>query len=274
MPYKIRVQKKKESAPFRLVSRSEEMIEQVRSNPKWIWGGIGIVVGLTLVILAFTFFNYQSNQKAWALESEASKLFHEPPPLPEPVEEGKEPPKQMDKTERLRKSASLYDEIVEKYPRTASAPVALYEAGNVFFELKEYDQAEKRYQAFLDKYSGKKNLVPLVHLKLGYLGQAKGDEAAASKHFRVAYEMESSKNRDQAGFELARGLEKMEKKTEAGEIYKKVSEDFKTSPWGTEAKVRLDILNPPAATAPAAPQTGTNLPPPPAATPDQDPKKK
>lgn len=253
MPHKIRVQKKRDEAPLRLVTRSEELVEQVRSNPKWIWGGIGVALALIAVFITGWFLNQQAEKKAAAIEAEAFRLFHEPPPLPQPIEEGKPEPEPdiMDKTERLKKSASLYDEIVEKHPRTDVARMALYESGNVYFELKDYDAAEKRYLAFLEKNADQKNLASLAHLKLGYLYQKKGNPESVLKHFRASYEAEGGNSRDQAGFELARALEMSDKKNEAVEIYKKVSEDFEKSPWGVEAKVRMDLLNPPTASTPA-----------------------
>jgi tetratricopeptide (TPR) repeat protein len=257
MPHKIRVQKKKEEAPLRLVTRSEEWVDQVRTHPQWIWVGIGIALVLLVVFVAGWFINQRVEKKAAALEAEAFRLFHEPPPLPQPVEEGKPEPQPdiMDKTERLKKSASLYDEIAEKHARTDVARMAAYESGNVYFELKDYDSAEKRYLAFLEKNTNQKNLASLAHLKLGYLYQKKQNPEAALKHFRASYEAQEGNSRDQAGFELARALETSGQKNEAVEIYKKVSEDFEKSPWGVEAKVRMDILNPPAASAPAPSET-------------------
>lgn len=253
MPHKIRVQKKRDEAPLRLVTRSEELVEQVRSNSKWIWGGMGVALALIAIFITGWFLNQQAEKKAAAVEAEAFRLFHEPPPLPQPIEEGKPEPEPdiMDKTERLKKSASLYDEIVEKHPRTDVARMAPYESGNVYFELKDYDAAEKRYLAFLEKNAAQKNLASLAHLKLGYLYQKKGSPESALKHFRASYEAEGGNSRDQAGFELARALEMSDKKNEAVEIYKKVSEDFEKSPWGVEAKVRMNILNPPTASTPA-----------------------
>ncbi|MDC4203355.1 MAG: tetratricopeptide repeat protein [Candidatus Manganitrophus sp.] len=266
MPHKIRVQKKRDEAPLRLVTRSEELVEQVRSNPKWIWGGMGVALALIAIFITGWFLNQRAEKKAAAIEAEAFRLFHEPPPLPQPIEEGKPEPEPdiMDKTERLKKSASLYDEIVEKHSRTDVARMAPYESGNVYFELKDYDAAEKRYLAFLEKNAAQKNLASLAHLKLGYLYQKKGNPESALKHFRASYEVEGGNSRDQAGFELARALEISDKKNEAVEIYKKVSEDFEKSPWGVEAKVRMDILNPPTASTPAPsttePAKGTTPP--------------
>ena len=170
----------------------------------------------------------------------------------------------MTKTERLKKSANLYDEIVEKYPRTTTAMVAQYESGNVYFDLEDNASAEKRYRSFLEKYPDQKDLAALVRLKLGYLQQKKGDSGSAMSEFRAAYEMASAKSKDQAGFELARSLENAGKKEEAIEIYKKLSTSFAQSPWAAEANARLMVLNPPTASTPppAAPAKEGITPPP------------
>ena len=280
MPHKIRVQKKREDIPLRLVSRSEEWVEQVRTHPKWIWGGVGIALAVVALFLGGWYLNHRAEQQAGAIEAEAFRLLHEPPPLPQPKGEGKPEIDIVDKTERLKKSASLFDEIAEKYPRTNVARMAAYESGNAYFELKDYDTAEKRYLASLEKFSNQKDLSSLVHLKLGYLYQKKGNTESAVKQFRTAYQTEGSSSRDQAGFELGRALEMSGQKSEAAEIYKKVSENFAKSPWGVEAKVRMDILNPPTASTPApsgteaakgtTPPAGASAP----AEPKTQPKKK
>lgn len=264
MPYKIRVNKKKETAPIRIVNRSEEMFEQVRTNPKWIWIGAGVILAVAAILLTVQILNHNTEKKAAALEAEASALFHEPPPIPQPIEEGKEAPKELTKTERLQKSAALYDEIVAKYPGTSTAMVAQYESGNVYFELEDNEAANQRYLSFLQKHPDQKQLAALVHLKLAYLNQKKGDLPSAMNQFKAAYDMEDGHSRDQAGFELGRALEQTGKKEEAVAIYKKLSEGSGQSPWAAEATARLVVLTPPAAALPPAAVPGKEESAPPA----------
>ena len=250
MPYKIRLPKQKEETPA-LVVQSEGWIEQIRAHPQWIWGGAGALV-LVGLILAFAWYsNYQTEERAWALEAEASHLFHDPPPLPKPKEEGKpapEKPEITDKTERLKESVRLYETLLQKYPGSSSAPLALYTSGHVYYALKEYEKAEKQYQTFLERYPNEKDWAAVIHLKLGFLRQIKGDNAAALAALRKAYELPKTKVADQAGLELGRLLEQMENKPEAIAIFKKVSTEFEKSPWGMDAKRRLDLLVPPTPT--------------------------
>jgi len=247
MPYKIRLQKKKESIPAKIASRSEEWIEALLARPKLILGGIATLVLIVVAVFTFRVFDQQTKEAAWAIEAEASKLFHEPPPLPEPIEEGDEDPPEvlLDPVERLKRSAELYDEILREYPTREVAVIALFESGNVHYALESYDQAEERFLSFLEKHKDRKNLAALSHTKLAYLYLKKGDRQKALSHFRTVYEMPNADNKDQAGFELARALEADEKVDEALAIYTDVSNTFSQSPWGTEAEVRLILLNPP-----------------------------
>ncbi len=247
MSYKIRVQKKKESTPVIIASRSGALIEDLLARPMLIIGSIAVVVLVIAAVFAFRFFDHQTQEAAWAIEEEASKLFHEPPPLPEPVEEGDEEPQEvlLDHQERLKRSAELYEELLEKYPKRAVAVVALFESGNVYYELEAYDKAEERFLSFLEKHQDRKGLAAISHTKLAYLYLKKGDRQQAIRHFRTIYDMADVANKDQAGFELARILEVDEKVDEAMAIYRDVSRTFSESPWGTEAEVRLILLNPP-----------------------------
>ncbi|MFQ5543317.1 MAG: tol-pal system YbgF family protein [Nitrospiria bacterium] len=248
MPYKIRTQKQKKAFPVYTMSWSEELIEQIRSHPQWIWGGLAIIVLVSVAFLSIQFFDKRAETSASALEFEASKLFYDPPPLPQPVEEGKEdePVEELlEEDERLKKSAALFDEIIQEHSGTSTAAISYFESGNVFFKLGEYDKAEERYLSFLKKYPEKKGLVTLVHLKLAYLHQKKGDSPTAITHFKTVYEMPEASNKDQAGFEWARILELDDKTEEAVTLYEKISEDYSKSPWGTEAKARLFSLKPP-----------------------------
>jgi tetratricopeptide (TPR) repeat protein len=252
MAFKIRVHDKKEAPTLAVVQQAEGWMDQ--THRKRLVVGLGVGVAVIVAAAVGLFLDHRAEQKAAVLEATASRLFHEPPPLPQPKEEGKPepPPEEMDKTLRLKKAALLYDEVLETYPGSASAAVARYAIGHVRFELKEYDLAEQKFLAFIGAQPDEKEWVALVKLKLGILRQMKGDKAAALQSLREVYDLEGVRIRDQAGFELGRFLEEDSKKEEAIAIYKKVSEAFEKSPWGTEAKARLNILNPPTAVAPAS----------------------
>ncbi|MFQ5597321.1 MAG: tol-pal system YbgF family protein [Nitrospiria bacterium] len=248
MPYKIRVQKKKEADPVRIASRTEVLIESVVSNPKRIWAVLAVIALIAVGVFSSQSMKKRSDEAAWAIEAEASKLLHEPPPLPEPIQEGEAeaPQPLLDPKARLKRAAALYDEILEKYPQKSVAAIALFESGNAYAQLESYDIAEERFLSFLTKYPDRNAYIALVHMKLGYIYLNRGMSADALTHFRTVYEMPPAANKDQAGFELARTLESDGKVDEAVAIYSDISETYGESPWGTEAEVRLTFLRPPA----------------------------
>ncbi len=244
MPYKIRVsKKKKEGVPTQEIKGwFDHITEQCSSRPLLTMGVIATVAVILISIPAYRIWIRQSEDRAWALEIEASRLFHEKPSLSEA--DKKDVTKVETSMERLTKAATLYDDILNRYPESGAAKIAQFEGGNVYFDLEKYDLAEKRYLAFLKNETERKELLPLVHLRLAYLYQKQKKDALALDHFGIVYEWEGGLNKDQAGFEKGSLLERIGKKAEAMETYKKVSGAFTESPWGTEAKARLAMLDP------------------------------
>jgi predicted negative regulator of RcsB-dependent stress response len=273
MSYKIRSPKQKEASEVvtESLAKSMEWLDTLRTNPRMLAGAAIIFLMVVSASLAFWYFDRQREESAWTLEAKASRLFHDPAPLPQPKEEGKPEPEEKeitDKTERLKESARLYEELLQKYPRSSSTKLASYTLGHVYHALKEYDQAEKQYRAFLEKYPKEKDWNAVIHLELAALQQVKGNNDAALASLRTAYEMPGIRRADQAAYELGRLLERLDKKTEAIDIYKKISEGETLSPWGQEAKTQLALIAPPTPVptpTPVAALIPNPEPPPPAA---------
>lgn len=261
MPYKIRPQKQKELSPIEVETRTEKILGKITDRPQFVWGGI---IGILLIgAITFTtqYFNRQAEEVAWSIEGEATKLLHDPPPLPKPISEDEEDAPieiVMNETQRFEKAAALYEEVLSKHANSNAAVVALFESGNAYEKLGANDKAEAQFLSFIQKYPDHKSLATLSHIKLAYLYQLKGDVSGAIEQFRLVYEMPNTDSRDQAGFELARALESQGKTDEAKILYGQLSEEFKESPWGTEAKARFVMLSPekePVAESPSADDT-------------------
>ena len=252
MPYKIRPAQKKQTLPHKVEALREKYktaIAPASRRPKLTSSIIALLVITLIFVPAYSFFKRHNETKAWDMEREASRFFYEKPtPLSEA--DKKDPSKKEEsQSERWQKAASLYDEVSRRYSSTQAAAIAQYNAGNVYFDLEKYDMAEQRYLAFLKKQSNRKDLIPMVHLRLAYLYEKKKDNAKALDHLRVAYEAEGGLSQDQAGFEKGNLLEKMGNKKDAMTEYKAVSQKFTDSPWGAEAAARLAMLDPASATS-------------------------
>jgi tetratricopeptide (TPR) repeat protein len=267
MPYKFRASKKNKQAiiPIQEIKGRFDLLKERFANRPLLTAGVITILAVVLIsIPAYRIFTRQSEDRAWALEIEASRLFHEKQAAVSEADK-KDATKGQTSMERLIKASMLYDDILNRYPASMAAVIAQFEGGNVYFELEKYDLAEKRYLAFLKKETAQKDLLPLVHLRLAYLYQKQKKDALALDHFRIAYEWEGGFNKDQAGYERGALLERIGKKDEAIETYKKVSEAFKDSPWGTEAKTRLAMLTASTATSTSSgvviPAAATSMPP-------------
>jgi TolA-binding protein len=60
-------------------------------------------------------------------------------------------------SESYKKAAELYHQVYEKYPDSEEAPVALFQCGFLYDnEMKNYDEATKKYNLFLEKYPNHK----------------------------------------------------------------------------------------------------------------------
>jgi len=239
MTYKIRPPKKKDTGISNLPTASEGIRERMQISPKWIALGTGVLGAFIIISLGLGFINDRSEEKAKALELKAADFFHAASDTKDAKAIGQDT---SFSKEQLKKSVKLYEEITERFPKTTVAPIALFKAGNIHIQMKEYDLAEKYYTALLSAPTNAGKMIPLVHLKMGYLKRLQGNATSAIDHFRKAYEMEGTSTKDYAGFETARSLEQADRKQEATEVYRKISEEFIQSPWGLEAKARLLLL--------------------------------
>jgi predicted negative regulator of RcsB-dependent stress response len=257
MPYKIRTVKKGYKEPIDALKESR-LVDTYSRYRGVLFGIVGLALFGAVAGLIFWQMSVRSERQGWALEAEASRLYRENPELTAVMEK-----KEIkDKDEHFKKALELYQKIVLEYPRTTAAPVAQFYIGNTQFELKNSDGAIEAYKTFLGNYAGKSELTPLVQTKLAYVYQQAGKEDEALKLFQTVMANDKAPNQDQAYYEVGRIYEAKGVKNEAIAAYEKASEQFKNSPWATEAQTRLALLKPPPPPAP-----GQSAPPAPGTTP-------
>jgi tetratricopeptide (TPR) repeat protein len=70
----------------------------------------------------------------------------------------------------IKKLLIHYFQVYEKYPDSEEAPVALFQCGFLYDnEMKNYDEATKMYNLFLQKYPNHK-YAPIVQQSLDIMG--------------------------------------------------------------------------------------------------------
>lgn len=196
-----------------------------------------LLVGLTLLLLAggivwgVLWYDGQNATKAQDLEREATLHY-----FTRPIDD----PKKADTN--LKEAIALYKRIVEEYPRTPTAPLALFNLGNALLQANELDAAIEAYKRFVLMYGSDVSLLGLVHQKLGYAYLLKGDRDQAAKAYSTVLEIPGSLNRDNALFELARLEESQSRPEGALAHYQDLMKTYPNSPFASEAAIRMKVL--------------------------------
>ncbi|MDP8225508.1 MAG: tetratricopeptide repeat protein [Candidatus Lernaella stagnicola] len=118
--------------------------------------------------------------------------------------------------------AENYDAVATQYPDTEFGQLALFYAGNGYYELKEYQEAVTRYEKYLEKVGSDAPFAPLAQQSVGYAYEELGKLPEAEKAFLELVKRESTTTSLLAMFDLARIYEKQEKIDEAIATLKKV----------------------------------------------------
>lgn len=143
----------------------------------------------------------------------------------------------------LKEAIAKYRQIVDQYPRTATAPLALYHLGNTLVQVNDQSGAVEAYQRFLASYSSNPSMTGLVQQRLAYLYLLKGDRDQAVKALTGILETPGTLNRDQALYELAR-LEESQSRPEAAVArYQELIKTYPNSPFTSEATIRTKIMD-------------------------------
>jgi tetratricopeptide (TPR) repeat protein len=197
-----------------------------------------LLVGCALLVLVgagvwgVLWYEGQAASKAHDIEREATLHYLTRP--------GNDPKK----TEHnLAQAVTLYTRIADEYPRTPSAPIALFSLGNALMESNQVDAAIAAYTRFLSAYGSNAPLASLVQQKLAYAYLSKGDRDQAAKSYTAILDNPASANRDQAMFELARLEESRSQWDEALKRYQDLIKTYPNSPFASEAAIREKIFD-------------------------------
>ena len=194
--------------------------------------GLGVLLLASAVVGGVFYVDRQAVQKAQDLEREAGH-FLTAPTANDPQ-----------KADHARKEAiTRYRQIVDQYPRTPTAPLALYHLGNLLVQTNDLSAAIEAYQRFLVSYNSNPSLAGLVRQRLAYVYLFKGDRDQAVKALTGILETPGTLNRDQALFELARLEESLSRPEAALTRYQELIKTYPNSPFTSEATIRTKIID-------------------------------
>jgi len=194
--------------------------------------GLGVLLLASAVVGGVFYVDRQAVQKAQDLEREAVRFLT----VPSAGDAQKA-------DHALKEAIARYRQIIDQYPRTPTAPLALYHLGNILVQTNDLSAAIEAYQRFLASYVSNPSFAGLVQQRLAYVYLLKGDREQAMKALASILDTPGTLNRDQALFELAR-LEESQSRTDAAVArYQELIKTYPSSPFTSEATIRTKIID-------------------------------
>ena len=230
-----------------LLTGVDRFLHVLQEQRRAVLAGVGVVVIAGAVVAGVMWYDYQSTLTARELEQEATLHY-----LNRPADDPKR------SHEQLAQAVTLYKQVVEQYPRSPGAPLALFHLGNAQVLANEVDAGIETYKRFMLLYGSNTSLLGLVQQRLAYAYLAKGDRDQAVKAFTGILDIPGALNKDHVLFELAKIEESQSRPEGALAHYQDLMKNYPNSPFTSEAAVRVKVLEvkktpdaPAAAPAPA-----------------------
>jgi tetratricopeptide (TPR) repeat protein len=248
MTYRIRIPSK--SIPTdeaHLLSGLERVGLALQQRSRQILIVLGVLAIAAVIVGVVVWLDHRNAQQAIDLEQEATRLY-----LDRPVDK----PQQAD--QNLKQAIALYRQLLDQYPRSTSAPLALFQLGNALVQANDITGAIEAYQKYVAIYNDNKPLLGMVLQRLGYAHLIKGDRDAATKAFTTALDMPGTLNKDQVLYELGKIEEAQSRPEGALARYQELTKSYPNSPFAGEATVRAKALEmKSSSSAPAGTTPGT-----------------
>ena len=233
MSYRIKVPAK--TLPVdeaHMLSWLGQTLHQSQSYRRPLLVGLGVLMLASAVVGGVFYVDRQAVQKAQDLEREAVRFLT----VPSAGDAQKA-------DHALKEAIARYRQIIDQYPRTPTAPLALYHLGNILVQTNDLSAAIEAYQRFLASYVSNPSFAGLVQQRLAYVYLLKGDREQAMKALASILDTPGTLNRDQALFELAR-LEESQSRTDAAVArYQELIKTYPNSPFTSEATIRTKIID-------------------------------
>ena len=132
----------------------------------------------------------------------------------------------------------LFGELLERFPRSAQAPDALYAIGRIAQEAGRYDRARISYAQVAERFPHA-DIAPEARWRAGWVRYLAGDMARAEQAFERTAAVSRRPVRVAAEYWRARALERLGRRQQAREQLEHVAERHRTSYYAGLAEERL-----------------------------------
>ena len=249
MSYRIKVPAKVDPLDeAHLLTGVERFLLVLQEQRRAVLVGLGVLLVAAAVVAGVIWYDYQATLKARELDQEATLHY-----LNRPADDPKK------SHEQLAQAINLYKQVVDQYPRSPVAPLALFHLGNAQVLANEVDAGIETYIRFMLLHGSNTSLLGLVQQRMAYAYLVMGDRDQAVKAFTGILEIPGALNKDHVLFELAKLEESQSRPEGALAHYQDLMKNYPNSPFTSEAAVRVKVLEvkkspeSPAAAATAAP---------------------
>ncbi len=248
MSYRIKVPAKADPLDeAHLLTGVERFLFVLQEQRRAVLVGLGVLLVAAAVIAGVLWYDYQTTLKARELDQEATLHY-----LNRPADDPKKG------HEQLTQAISLYKQVVDQYPRSPVAPLALFHLGNAQVLANEIDAGIETYKRFMLLHSSHTSLLGLVQQRLAYAYLVKGDRDQAVKAFTGILDIPGALNKDHVLFELAKLEESQSRPEGALAHYQDLMKNYPNSPFTSEAAVRVKVLE--VKKSPESPAAATPVP--------------
>ena len=232
MSYRIKVPAKVDPLDeAHLLTGVERFLLVLQEQRRAVLVGLGVLLVAAAVVAGVIWYDYQATLKARELDQEATLHY-----LNRPADDPKK------SHEQLAQAINLYKQVVDQYPRSPVAPLALFHLGNAQVLANEVDAGIETYKRFMLLHGSNTSLLGLVKQRMAYAYLVKGDRDQAVKAFTGILEIPGALNKDHVLFELAKLEESQSRPEGALAHYQDLMKNYPNSPFTSEAAVRVKVL--------------------------------